>query len=136
MSNPNLAAILGLLGEDPRKVSLVKELTEKTKQGKVRWVKQRNAFTANLSGTLEVNLVTQPSLLGGDSWLLFTVRDPKGTELVRVVPPKPAFLLPSAPASIPGGEPDLPHAVDDLLAAVSRSAGDDLDRAISTVKNL
>lgn len=139
MSELNLAYLAGLgFGDDPRKVALVKLLIEKTRQAKIRWAKQRSAITASLPG-FEVNFVTQPSLLGSESWQLFTVRDTRGNELLRTTPSYLPFLLPSSPVQttpVPTGEPTVEQVVDELFATVNRSAGDDLDRAISTIKNL
>lgn len=134
MSNNYLASLL-MFGDDPRKVDLVKLITEKTKQGKARWAKQRGAITANLPGGFEVNFVIQPNLVGSESWQLFTLRGAGGNELIRATPPPASYyLMPSAPIQTSG--PTLAQAVDELFAAVNRSAGDDLDRAISTIKNL
>jgi len=135
MSNVNLASLMGLFGEDLRKVALVKLLTEKTKQGKARWGKQRSAITANLPGGFEVNFVTQPTLVGGETWQLFTVRDAHGNELVRATPLPLAFLSPTPAVPITESS-TLNQAVDELFATVNRSASDDLDRAIATIKNL
>jgi len=133
MSNTNLA-FLGGLGEDPRKLAFVKELAGKSQQGKVRWIIQQNAITATLPRGLEVNFVTQASLVGGKYWQLFTLRDAAGNELIRIAPPP---LLPFLhPSPIATGASPLAQAVDDLFATVNKSAEDDLDRAISTIKNL
>lgn len=135
MSNLNLAAFAGL-GEDPRKIALVKELTEKTKQGKIRWVTKQNAITTTLPRGLEVHFVTQASLVGGKYWQLFTLRDAGGNELIKTSPPAllPFLLSPTSPVAT--GPSSLDQAVDELFAAVNRSASDDLDQAISTIKNL
>lgn len=135
MSNLNLAAFAGL-GEDPRKIALVKELTEKTKQGKIRWITKQNAITTTLPRGLEVNFVTQARLAGGKYWQLFTLRDAGGNELIRTAPPPllPFLMSPSPPLAT---EPSsLDQAVDLLFATVTKSASDDLDQAISTIKNL
>jgi hypothetical protein len=132
MSNINLGLLMGF-PDDPRKIALVKLLCEKTQQGKVRWAKQRSAITANLPG-FEVNFVTQTTLVGSEAWQLFIVRDTHGNELVRATPPSPFFPMPSSPVQT--SVPTVSQAVDELFATVNRSAGDDLDRAISTIKNL
>jgi hypothetical protein len=134
MSNLNLAAFAGL-GEDPRKIALVKELTEKTKRGKIRWVTKQNAVTAALPRGLEVNFVTQASLTGGKYWQLFTLRDAEGNELVRTAP---GVLLPFLTSPVPVAvEPSsLDQAVDELFSTVNRSASDDLDQALSAIKSL
>jgi hypothetical protein len=121
--------------EDPRKIELVKVLTEKTREGKASWVKERNAITATFSG-LEVNFVTQPTIIRPEAWQLFTVRDKKGSELIRVTPPPLAFFTPPSTVKVPTETANLAQAVDELFATVNRSAGDDLDHAISTIRNL
>ncbi len=135
MSNFNLAAFVGL-GEDPRKIALVKELTEKTKQGKIRWITKQNAVTATLLRGLEVNFVTQIRLAGGKYWQLFTLRDAQGNELIRTAPPAllPFLMSPGLPVAT---EPSsLDQAVDVLFATVNESASDVLDQALSSIKNL
>lgn len=133
MSNLNLA--WAGFGEDPRKMAFVKELTEKTRQGKVHWVTRHNAVTATVPGGLEVNFVTSPSLTGGIYWQLFTLRDSRGNELIKTSPSPLLPFLPSA-MPVPGGATSLEQAVSELFAEVNKSASDDLDRAISTIKNL
>ena len=134
MSNLNLAAFAGL-GEDPRKTALVKELTEKTKQGKIRWIAKQNAITTTLPRGLEVNFVTQASLAGGKYWQLFTLRDERGNELIKTSPSTLLpFLLSPSPVAIEHSS--LEQAVDVLFATVNKSASDDLDQAISAIKNL
>jgi len=141
MSHGTIGNLLGFgfgLVEDPRKIAIVKLLIEKTKEGKARWAKQRSAITASLPG-LEVNFVTQLTILGGEQWQLFTVRDTQGNELIRITPSIPSFLLPPPPASVPvptETTTTLADVVNDLFTTVNRSAGDELDRAISTIKNL
>lgn len=133
MSNLNLAWVG--LDEDPRKIALVKELAEKTNQGKVRWVTKQNAMTATLPRGLEINFVTQPGIVGGKSWQLFTLRDAAGNELIKTAPSGYLSLLLS-PSTGKIEHSPLEQAVDLLFATVNKSASDDLDQAISTIKNL
>lgn len=124
-------------GEDPRKVAFVKELTEKTKQGKVPWGARLNAITATLPGGLEVNFVTSPSIVGGNHWQLFTLRDSRGSELIKTSPGPLLPWLPTTNVPVPGAtETTLEQVVSELFAVVNKSGSDDLDRAISTLKNL
>jgi len=115
--------------EDSREIELVVSLAEKTKQGKIRWVKALNAMTANLVGALEVNLVTQSPLAGGLSWKLLTVRDALGNELVRVNPPSLSAMYGTA-------VPPLIEAVDELFDAIQKNHDDELEKVISSIKNL
>lgn len=130
----NLAALTQILA-DPRKVAFVEELTEKTKQGRVPWVNRNNAVTATLPGGLEINFVTSPTLGGGVHWQLFTLRDSRGNELIKISPaPLLPFLRSATP--VPGGTDSLEQAVGELFSEVNKSASEGLERAISTIKNL
>ena len=115
--------------EDSREIELVVSLTDKTKQGKVRWMNALNAMTTSLPGSLEANFVTQVPLAGGLSWKLFTVRDSRGNELVRVAPPSLIAMFGTA-------QPPLVEAIDELFGAIQKTHDDDLEKAISSIKNL
>jgi len=118
--------------DDPREVELVHSLVEKTRQGKVPWVKQANALTATIPLGLQVNFVLSPLsfLTANPSWQLLTVRDASGNELIRINNgPMIVFLAGAARSA-------LIQAADELFTLVSSAAGDDLDRAINTIKKL
>ena len=113
---------------DSSEIQLVRTLTEKTIQGRVPWIKTANSITANLPAHLEVNFVTQPSLVGSQGWQLFTVRE-RGNELVRVSPPSIMTIA-------QGIDPSLVAAVEELFAAIHKASSADLDRAIESIKRL
>jgi len=124
-------AMLGLI-DDPRKTELVRSLIEKTRQGKIPWIKQANAITAALPG-FQINFVVGiPFPLGPFTmtWELLTIRDKSGSELVRVSNTAGTFVVTSVASSA------LLQAVNELFALLTAAAGDDLDRAINTIKSL
>jgi len=118
--------------DDPRQVELIRSLVEKTRQGKIPWVKQANALTATIPLGLPVNFVLAPLsfLTANPSWQLLTVRDASGSELVRVSNAPMVTVLAGAAKSA------LLDAADELFKLVNGAAGDDLDRAINTIKKL
>jgi len=122
--------------DDPREVELIHSLVEKTRQGKIPWVKQASALTAAISSGFgfEINFVLAPTLSfvnpHSSSWQLLTVRDRSGSELVRVSNPPMITVLAGAAKS------PLVHAADELFKLVYGAAGDELDRAINTIKKL
>jgi hypothetical protein len=116
--------------DDPRQIELVSSLAEKTSQGKIPWVKQRNAISAALPDGLSLNFVTQRNLMGNFFWQLFTVRDARGNELVRANPID-AVLAFSKSEKRP-----LLTAVEGLFEAVQRSTSEELNKAIHSVKSL
>jgi hypothetical protein len=123
-------AVFGL-SDDPREVELIKSLVEKTRQGKIPWVKQANAVTATIPNGLQINFVQSPLAfiaIFSAGWQLLTVRDRSGNELVKV---------PNAPTlgNVAARGPLL-EAADELFKLVNSAAGDDLDRAIKTIKDL
>jgi hypothetical protein len=127
-----LNRILGL-PDDPRELELIRGLIDKTKQGRIPWVKKQTmAFTAAIPNGLEMNFVLSRSLLAPSStWELFTVRDVNGSELLRVTNPSSIGLLASgATASA------VSNATNELFRVVYGAVGDDLDRAINTIKKL
>ena len=129
--------LLQAKADDPREIELATSLAEKTKQGKITWVKQRNAITATVPGGLELNFVTQQNLLGNPFWQLFTVRDARGNELLRANPIGAVLAFSkSAGKTLPSDISPLLAAVNELFEAVSKSADDDLEKAIHSVKNL
>jgi hypothetical protein len=119
------------LSEDPRQVELVNGLLEKTRQGKISWSKQGTAITATLPNGIAANFVLAPNLYTwATSWQLFTVRDIQGNELIRVNSSGISV------ASAMGGGSPLIVATNELFKAVHGFAGDDLDRAIDSLKKL
>jgi hypothetical protein len=126
--------INSLLGipDDPREIELTRSLLEKTRQGKIPWIKQGNALTATIPSGVQTNFVLSPvSLLGSSSnWELFTVRDRSGNELVRIGNPSFAAMLVGQAVN------PLADAANELFKAVYGAVGDDLDRAINAIKKL
>jgi hypothetical protein len=118
--------------EDAREVELIQSLVAKTRQGKIPWVKQANALTVTIPLGLQVNFVLSPTSVftPNADWQLLTVRDASGSELVRVSNTAMIAVLAGAAKSA------LLQAADELFALVNRAAGDDLDRAINTIKRL
>jgi hypothetical protein len=117
--------------DDPREVELIRSLVEKTRQGKIPWVKQANALTATIPSGLQINFVLAPAIVASyASWQLLTVRDKSASELIRVNNAPFVTILAGAARSA------LVEAADELFKLVNSAAGDDLDRAISTIKKL
>jgi hypothetical protein len=131
-TRPNIFKFLG--SDDPREVELIQSLVEKTHQGKIPWVKQANALTATIPLGLQINFVLAPTLSfvnpHSTTWQLLTVRDASGSELVRVSNTPMVTVLAGAARS------SLLQAIDELFILVNGAAGDDLDRAINTIKKL
>ncbi len=117
-----------LLAEDPRELALILGLVAKTREGKIRWFKQGSAITAMVPGGLNLNFVLSTNFFTTSSeWQLFTVRDARNNELVRVGN-TPTFLSPL--------RGNVGAAVDELFQSVLALFRDDLDSAIDSVKNL
>jgi hypothetical protein len=131
MSSPIINLMLGLTDE-PRKVALIQSLVEKTRQGKIPWVKQASALTATLPGGYQINFVMSPMmtiLTQSSTWQLLTVRDRIGSELVRVSNENTISVAMGAGSA-------LVAAASELFKLVNSGSDDDLDRAINTIKNL
>ena len=119
---------LNLPGDDPRELALVLGLVAKTREGKIRWFKEGSAITALVPSGLNLNFVLSTNLFTASSeWQLFTVRDTRKNELVRVANTS-VFLSPFRGA--------IGAAVDELFQSVLALFRDDLDSAINSVKNL
>jgi hypothetical protein len=133
MSTP-LSNLISALSDDPRKVELIRSLVEKTRQGRIPWIKQANAITATIPNGFQINFVLGlASILSPyKTWELLTVRDKSGSELVRVNNSTMISVLAGQAGS---GGPQI-AAANELFDLVNRATGDDLDRAINTIKNL
>jgi hypothetical protein len=118
--------------DDPREVELIVSLVEKTRQGKIPWAKQANALTATIPIGFQINFVLSPVSLFTpySNWQLLTVRDRSGSELVRVTNTPMVTILAGSARS------PLLQAADELFKLVNGATGDDLDRAINTIKKL
>lgn len=98
---------------------------------KVYWIKKGNAFTATIPSGVAINFVLGTGAFGiAPGWDLFTVRDKAGDELIQVK----AFdflAVISNRASSP-----LMEATNQLFEVVARISGDELERAIESLKKL
>jgi hypothetical protein len=114
--------------DDPRKTEFVLSLLEKTREGKVSWLKKGNAYTTTILNGFVINFILGPEMYGLRSrgWQLFTVRDEKSNELISLSPLGPS----------PSEEGSLVVATDQLFAAVSGLSGNALERAIQSLKKL
>jgi Na+-transporting NADH:ubiquinone oxidoreductase subunit NqrE len=117
--------------EDPRKTEFVLNLLLKTKEGKVRWMRKGNAYTATIPDGISVNFVLGTSIVDlALNWQLFTVRDKADNELIQLSSPGlMSFISPTATGS-------LLEATNQLFAAVSGLSGDALGKAIESLKQL
>lgn len=115
--------------DDPRKVEFVRSLLEKTNEGKISWTKKGNAFTATIPDGLTVNFIlgTGPSR---GSWELFTVWDRTGNEILR------ATGLDFESMTVNLTTDSLQEATNHLFAAVAGLSGNQLERAIESLKKL
>ncbi|HXZ11866.1 MAG TPA: hypothetical protein VEG64_05700 [Candidatus Sulfotelmatobacter sp.] len=121
-----------LESEDPREAELIRSLVEKTRQGKISWTKRSSALTASTSSGIQINFVLGMQFLDYSAgWQLLTVRNKSGSELVKVNNTMTTFSV------LAGGKKSAAvEAADELYTLASRTAGDDLDRAIDAIKNL
>jgi hypothetical protein len=124
-------ALTGIPDDDPREVELVRNLLDKTREGKIRWIRQGSAFTASVANGLQVHFVLGSVIFGArQDWQLFTVRDAQGAELIKFSSP-PLFAVVTANTTNP-----LLTAINDLYRAVRDIVGDSLERAIDAVRRL
>src|SRR6266849_1984926 len=114
---------------DPREVELIQNLLIKTRQGKIPWVKQGNAITANIPGGFQINFVVSPTISfvpQSTNWQLLTVRDKSGSELVRVNGGSVISVLTGGAGS------ETIAVANELFIAVNGVTGEGLERAINT----
>ena len=138
----------GILGEgDNKKVALIRKITAKTQQGKIQWHKNVQGSFATAAGALVMNFVEAVGgLLSPPRWVLFTVRDSAGTEIVKVEnssnrqampmpspPPSPHNALLEAMLNAPS---PLVAAVNDLYRVVRTEAKGDVERAIDLLDRI
>src|SRR5260370_38386845 len=113
--------------DDPREVELIHSLVEKTRQGKIPWVKQANALTATIPLGFQVNFVLAPLsfITANPSWQLLTVLDASRSELVRISNPPMFTVLDGATRSA------LLQAATELFKLVNATPGEHLDMPIT-----
>ena len=133
-----MSAIPTRLPEDAyhlRHVELVKKLTEKTRAKKISWSSSDTGLSAIVSGKIEINFVRSnyPSIakfLWKSPWALFTIRDMKGNQLLRIE--NRAAL----PAMEPPVEVSVRDAVHELYTAIEQSLSDEIERAIEVLDRI
>jgi hypothetical protein len=141
-------AILGL-GEPDKRIALVNKIKAKTEAGKIQWNKTPNGSNATIPAGLAMNFVESvSSIFGPPRWVLFTVRDNRGNELVKVennssTPPVPT-TLPLQPPPTPiqtllqgalALDP-LVDAVNQLYNVVRAEAKGEIEKAIDLLDRI
>ncbi len=122
-----------------KSIELVKKITEKTQSGKITWQKTPNGLFAGITG-LRLNIVEASSGYP-PRWLLFSVRDDKGTEILKVENPESAVIpIPSTlGATIQalglGANPVL-RAVNELYLVVRAAAKGEIEKAIDLIDKI
>ena len=117
---------------DPKKVSLVRKVIDKTNQGKILWQRSSTDFSASVGNSLSMNFIYSSGLLV-DQWKQFTVRDDRGQEILEV-PNLGSGAYRGAIAALSGRavcpRDALEEAVDELFDVVSKHRSKDLEKAI------
>ena len=116
----------------PRHVDLVKKLAEKTRAKKISWKASDTGLSAIVSGKLEINFVRSnypgiATLLWKSPWALFTIRDMKGNQILRV--DNTVGLSPTEPPV----QVSVRDAVKELYTAIEQSLAEEIDKAIAVV---
>ncbi len=122
----------------PRHVELVKKLTEKTHAKKVSWKASDTRLSATVSGKLEIGFVRSnypaiARLLWKSEWALFTIRDTKGNQILRI--DNTAFPPPMEPLTSPV-QFSVRDAVNDLYTAIEQSLSEEIDKAIEVIDRI
>ncbi len=127
----NVSTLVGWF-EDPRHIQLVQKLTEKTRQGKVPWLRSLNGITADLPDGLSVNFVLQASIFPAQStWELFVIRDSKGNEILRVHSVGVFQVLVGNSKAT-----RLQEAVAELFSSILTLVGDEVEKAIRIIDKI
>jgi hypothetical protein len=140
----NLGSFFGESGPD-RNVELVTKITQKTRDGKITWHKTQSGLAATISGKLKLNLVEAPSsTLSAPRWIIFSVRDDRGTDVLKVENTSSGVAaginalsgggFGSLLGSLGGGT--LSDAVTQLHALITARTKGDVERAISMLDDI
>ena len=118
-----------------RHVELVKKLAEKTRAKKISWKASDTGLSAIVSGKIEINFVRSnyPSIakfLWKSPWALFTIRDMKGNQLLRV-DNTAAFSPMEPPVQV-----SVRNAVHELYTAIEQSLSDEIEKAIEALDRI
>jgi hypothetical protein len=135
-TRPNLSDLV--MGDNT--VALVNKITEKTKQRKIPWNRSLNGLSASVPGGLKLNIVERsPLSIVGPAparWVLFTVRDEKGNEILKVENSSQVSIgLPSSVEAVLGGD-SVTRAVDELYRAVRGAAKGEIEKAIDLLDKI
>jgi len=120
----------------PRHVELVKKLAEKTRSKKISWKASGTGLNATVSGKLEIsfvrsNFLTFTKIMSGKSpWVLFTIRDAQGNQVLSIDNP----ILPTPME--PQVQSAVREAVSELYTAIEHSLAEEIDKAIEVVDRI
>jgi hypothetical protein len=135
---------LGVLGDDPKELELLENITQKTVLGKITWHKTSSSLVADAGGMqlsfVRTKVPYSKTSGGGGLWDMFTIRTPQGLELMRVEDPATNFfIMPATPpesADAPSPRSKILQAVDNLYVVADTKGRGEIDNAINTIKNL
>ena len=109
-------------------IELVRKLAEKTRANRIAWKRSETGFSASVSGQLEIGFVRAWSAFGPPGWSLFTVRDKRGNEILRVDNPLGLRSLLQGHS-----EEMIRQSVNELYQAAERSSAAAIDKAIQWI---
>lgn len=114
-----------------KQIELVRKLTEKTRQGRIRWDRTPNGLSTLLTRRtieLEASFIRPaPFPPSGRNWAYFSIKDDEGTVILQVQN-APGALLPLLLARDP-----VRDAVKELYEAVEAVARSKIEKAIDLV---
>lgn len=118
--------------DDPKQLELINAIIEKTQEGKLRWNTSTTTCDTHLPDGTQLVFALAPRLLflKAKTWAHFIVRQPDGTEILKVQQTEPSGLEKLA------GKGSVESAVDRLFKLISQAETNVFDKVIRGVKNL
>ena len=131
-----VSAETGTAGElpyHPKHIALVTKITEKTRAGKILWNHTESSVTASVPGELELSFIRGQSIVSPSrGWAIFTLRDKRGNEILRVLGRATLGGLVQATR----GTSLEREAVDELYQAIHQQAEDQIQQVIEAIDRI
>ena len=123
--------------DDPKYLDLIEKITAKTRANKIRWEMTETGVSANISGKVQLGFVRSRGWASGRGWALFTIRDEKGNEILRVENARlGGFTRPGELRPEVEDNPSLRSAVQRLYSAIEQMGRAEVQKVIELIDKI
>jgi hypothetical protein len=130
MSNPTLSLLAGLAPPDPRAMTIIERLIDRTRAGRLTWTRTPSTYETALKNGTTVGFVASPSHLISlnPMWDQFSIRQRNGKEVLKIENSTNMFAI------MPIQDP-VRAKLTELFHLVTEQGKDELDSILGELDN-